>query len=161
MRNLIPWRKQKNEVKSSIEDHINHFHREMNTLFDRFFEKRSNDFPVNLVDEGNWQPKVDISEGKKDIIIKAEIPGIEPKDLDISLNGRVLVIKGEKKNEKESKEKNYHRIERSYGYFNRTLELPTDVIESEVNASYKNGILNIELKKTKESETKTIKVKAE
>jgi HSP20 family protein len=110
--------------------------------------------------EDSWFPTIDISEGKKDITVKAEIPGVEANDIDISLNGKLLTIKGEKKQEKEEKEENYHRMERSYGYFNRTIELPSEVDPEKVDASYKKGVLKIELKKTKESETKKIEIKS-
>ncbi|MBF0119093.1 MAG: Hsp20/alpha crystallin family protein [Desulfobacterales bacterium] len=164
MKNLIPWLKRKNEVKNYKENSIANFHKEINSLFDRFFETGSllsRDFSGNIFGEGYWMPKIDVSEGKKDITVKAEIPGIDAKDLDISIDGRRLTIKGEKKHEQETKKENYHHLESSYGYFNRTIELPADVIESEINASYKNGILKIEMKKTKETESKTIKVKTE
>jgi HSP20 family protein len=72
----------------------------------------------------------------------------------------LLTIKGEKKREKEEKDENYHCMERSYGYFNRTIELPADVDPEKVDASYKKGVLKIELKKTKESEIKKIEIKS-
>ena len=86
---------------------------------------------------------------------------MDAKDIDVSLSGRHLTIKGEKKKEKEEKDKNFHRIERSYGSFHRTIELPTEVDESSVKASYKKGVLKIELAKIKGAESKTITVKSE
>jgi HSP20 family protein len=125
-------------------------------MYDRFFEP---DFlPSTLFGKGKWGPKLDISEGRKDIIVKAEIPGIEAKDLDISIDGRRLNIRGEKKQEQTEEEETYYRIERSYGYFNRTIELPAEADPDKVEASYKKGILKIKLRKTKSSESKRINV---
>ena len=129
----------------------------MESMYDRFFEP---DFMPStyLFGKGKWGPKLDISEGRKDIIVKAEIPGIEAKDLDISIDGRRLNIRGEKKQEQTEEEETYYRIERSYGYFNRTIELPAEADPDKVDASYKKGILKIKLRKTKSSETKRINV---
>jgi HSP20 family protein len=125
-------------------------------MYDRFFEP---DFlPFTLFGKAKWGPKLDISEGRKNIIVKAEIPGIEAKDLDITIDGRRLNIRGEKKQEQTEEEETYYRIERSYGYFNRTIELPAEADPDKVDASYKNGILKIKLRKTKSSETKIINV---
>ena len=136
-----------------------HRRRDFDDFVNRFFDR---DFwaPSDLFREDRLLPSVDISEGKKDITVKAEIPGVEANDIDISLNGKLLTIKGEKKQEKEEKDENYHRMERSYGYFNRTIELPAEVDPEKVDASYKKGVLKIELKKTRESETKKIEIKS-
>jgi HSP20 family protein len=115
--------------------------------------------PAGLRQEEALFPVLDISEGKKEITVKAEIPGVEAGDLDVSLDERTLIIKGKKKQEKEDKDENYHRMERSYGYFRRTVQLPADVDPSKVEASYKKGVLKVVLKKTKESEAKKIEVR--
>ena len=151
MLNLVPWKKPR-------ENHIDLFRNEMDSLFDRFWGEDLFPATETLFDTG-WLPRVDVSEGKKDITVKAEVPGMDPKDIDISLEDRWLRIKGEKKKETEEKDENFHRLERSYGFFNRTIELPAEVDASEVDASYKKGILKIKLKKAKESETKKITVK--
>ena len=144
MARLIPWR----ESAKSLEA----FRREMDRLFDKFFEM----MPFS---EQEFIPSVDISETDTEIIVQAEIPGIDPKDLDISLNGRLLTIKGEKKSEHEEKKENYHKIERKYGSFSRTLELPADVDPDKVEAKYKDGVLKIALSKTESG--KKIQVSAE
>jgi HSP20 family protein len=129
-------------------------------VYDRFFEP---DFmpPASVFGKGKWGPKLDVSEGRKDIIVKAEVPGIEAKDLDISIDGRLLNIRGEKKQEQTEEDETYYRVERSYGYFNRTIELPAEVDPNKVDAGYKKGILKIKLRKTKSPETKRIKVKTD
>ena len=150
MFDILPWKRNKN-------NQANELRRQFDTMYDRFFEP---DFmpATSVFGKGKWGPNLDISEGRKDITVKAEIPGIEAKDFDISINGRRLNIRGEKKQEETEEEETYYRVERSYGYFNQTIELPSEVDPNKVDASYKKGILKIKLRKTKSSETKRIKV---
>ena len=89
---------------------------------------------------------------------KAEVPGLETKDFDISLDGRILTIKGQKKEERKKNEETYYRVERSYGYFNRTIQLPAEVNPDKVDATYQRGILKIKLQKAKDSGTRRIKI---
>jgi HSP20 family protein len=132
--------------------------REMDRLWDSFFEKR----PRRKAEEvGEWLPSLDVSETKNDLVVKAELPGLEPKDIDISLSEGVLTIKGEKKQEKEEKEENYHLIERSFGTFARMVRLPKEVKRDKISASFKNGVLRITLPKSEEAKTKEIKIKVE
>jgi len=150
MFDILPWKRNKN-------NQANELRRQFDTMYDRFFEP---DFmpATSVFGKGKWGPNLDISEGRKDITVKAEIPGIEAKDFDISINGRRLNIRGEKKQEETEEEETYYRVERSHGYFNRTIELPSEVDPNKVDASYKKGILKIKLRKTNSSETKRIKV---
>ena len=132
--------------------------REMDRLWDSFLEGR----PVRRSEDGReWSPSVDISETKNDLVIKAELPGLDPKDIDISMNNGYLTIKGEKKHEKEEKDENYHLIERSYGAFTRSVQLPREVQSDKITASFKNGILRITLPKSEEAKKKEIKIKVE
>src|SRR5574337_1836144 len=112
------------------------FKDEMNKLFDSFSQR-------GVTARTGWAPPLDISETDENIIVKAEIPGIEPKDIDISVSGDTLTIKGEKKTEKEEKRKNYHFMERTYGNFSRSVVLPMSVKFEQVKAEYKKGILEI------------------
>jgi HSP20 family protein len=128
---------------------------EMDRLFDRFFEPRLDEFPVL---EG-WAPKLDLSETKDALVVKAETAGVEPKDIQISLQEQLLTIKGEKRQEKEEKDERYHRIERSYGTFARTIRLPVPVDAERVNATFKNGLLTITLPKTPAAKGTTIPIK--
>ncbi len=106
-------------------------------------------------------PVVDLYEEKDDIVVKAELPGIEKDKIEVNLADHTLTIKGEKKKEEEIKEENYYRSERSYGSFMRTLELPKDVHADKVKATFKNGILEVRLPKTEEAKTKEVKVKVD
>ena len=106
-------------------------------------------------------PIVDLFEEKDDIVVKAELPGIEKDKIEVNLTDHTLTIKGEKKKEEEVKEENYYRAERSYGSFLRTLDLPADVHADKIKASFKNGILEVRMPKTEAAKAKEIKVKVE
>jgi HSP20 family protein len=110
---------------------------------------------------GDFTPTVDFSETKDAFVVKVEIPGIEPQDISVSLENQMLTIKGEKKHEKEEKEAQYYRMERSYGAFARTVRLPAAVDGSKVTAGFKNGLLTVDLPKAPEAKGSTIPVKAE
>ncbi|MFQ6003024.1 MAG: Hsp20/alpha crystallin family protein [Candidatus Zixiibacteriota bacterium] len=131
---------------------------EMNRLFDDFFGR-----PVTRPTwtEEVWSPYVDVSETKDNVIVNAEIPGMSKDDVKVSVQDNVLTLSGEKKQEKEEKDANYHRIERSYGSFSRSFTLPTSVQPDKVKATYKNGILKITLPKTEEVKPKEIPISIE
>lgn len=95
----------------------------------------------------SWYPALDVVEEKDHVIIKADLPGLKKEDINISVEGSLVTIKGERKIEKEEKGKNYHRVERSYGIFERSLDLGTAVDESNIKAIYKEGVLEISLPK--------------
>lgn len=108
-----------------------------------------------------WVPCLDVSETKNNIVVKAEVPGMDAKDIDISLVGNALTIKGEKKQEREEKDENYHRIERSYGAFSRSVRLSQDVQSDKIKANFENGVLKITLPKSEEAKAKEIKIRVE
>jgi HSP20 family protein len=139
------------------------------TLFikkmNRFFKDFSKGFALEPFGKRTavFEPKVNISENEKEIVVSAELPGIDNKDIDVSLSKNELTIQGEKKEEKEEEKKSYYRMERSYGSFKRTLPLPCEVKDDKVEAQFKNGVLIITLPKEAEAikETKKINVKSE
>ncbi len=104
---------------------------------------------------------MDVSETKDNLIAKLEVPGIDAKDIQISLQENLLTIKGEKRQEQEEKEEHYHRVERTYGMFARSVRLPVTVDGSKVVATFKNGLLTVTLPKTPMSKGTTIPIKAE
>ena len=106
----------------------------------------------------NWEPALDVSETDDDVIVKAEVPGIDPKDLDIRVTGDVLTIKGEKHEEKEEKTKEVHRVERSYGAFTRSIDLPEAVDAEKIKAECRGGVLTITLPKKPEAKSHRIKI---
>jgi len=132
--------------------------KEMDRFWDSFLEgtlrKRDEDGT-------EWFPSLDVSETKNDFVVKAELPGIDPKDIDISLTDGMLTIRGEKRQEREEKEENYHLIERNYGTFSRSVSLSRDVKPDKINASYKDGVLRVVLPKSEEAKKKEIKIKVE
>ncbi|OGL05318.1 MAG: molecular chaperone [Candidatus Rokubacteria bacterium RIFCSPLOWO2_02_FULL_68_19] len=132
--------------------------KEIDRLFERFWEPRWDEFPALA---GEWTPSLDLSETKDALVVKAEIPGIEPKEIEVSLQDQVLTIKGEKRQEKEEKDEHYFRMERSYGGFVRSIRLPVPVDGSKVSATFKNGLLTVKLPKTPAAKGTTIPVKAE
>jgi HSP20 family protein len=107
----------------------------------------------------SFVPAVDIYEDDKKVVLKLEVPGIDEKDLDVSIENSTLTVKGERKLEKEEKEENFHRIERRYGSFFRAFTLPRTVDTENVNASYNAGILRLELLKKPEAQPKQIQIK--
>lgn len=130
---------------------------EMDRLFERFFETR----PDEWFGLGEWAPSLDLSETKEALVAKVEVPGMDSKDIQISLQENLLTIKGEKRQEKEEKDERHHRVERSYGAFTRAVRLPVAVDAGKVNAAYKNGVLTITLPKTPAAKGTVIPVKAE
>lgn len=129
--------------------------KEMDRLFERAWDS---DFDLPTL--GEWTPVLDLSEADDAISVRMEIPGIEPKDIHVTLKDQVLTIRGEKKREVERKDERFYRLERNYGSFVRTLTLPTSVREDKVNATFKNGVLTIQLMKVPEQAGTTIPVKA-
>ena len=139
--------------------------RDMDRMMEEFFGRRMRPWwPERWFRSEGMEPTspaVDFYEEKDDIVVKAELPGIDKNNGEVNLTDHTLTIKGEKKKEEEVKEKNYYRSERSYGSFVRTLELPTDVHADRVKATFKDGVLEVRLPKTEEAKKKEIKVKVD
>jgi HSP20 family protein len=117
------------------------FRKELDRLFDRMWDGD------DAATVGSWAPKMDVSETKEAFLVKAEIPGMEPKDIQLTMENGVLQLRGEKRQEEEKKDERYYRVERSYGSFVRTMRLPAQVDADKVNATFKNGLLTIHLPK--------------
>jgi HSP20 family protein len=135
--------------------------REMEDIFDRY--GRGLSWPRRGSQEtmatGDWAPRVDISETAKEFNIKVEIPEVKKDDVKVTVENGVLTIRGERKQEKEEKDEKFHRIERSYGSFTRSFTLPDNVNESRIDASFKDGMLYLQVPKTEEAKPKAIEVK--
>lgn len=153
IKDFVPW--------SRENDPLNLFRKEMTRVFEDFSKGFALE-PFGRRTEAAFEPKVNVCEGEKEIVVSAELPGMDDKDIDVSLSKNELTIKGEKKEEKEEKKENYYRMERSYGSFKRTLPLPCEVEDDKVEAQFKNGVLNITLPKAAEAikETKKIDIKS-
>jgi HSP20 family protein len=135
----------------------------MNRLFHETFPtyQRGTSEEQDALAAGDFLPPVDIYEDDNAISLKADIPGIDPNNLDIRVEGNRLFIKGERNIEKETKRENFYRVERAYGTFSRTFTLPQNVAADKIEANYKNGVLDLKLPKREESKAKQIKVQAE
>ncbi|MGA7339244.1 MAG: Hsp20/alpha crystallin family protein [Terracidiphilus sp.] len=125
----------------------------MNSLFRDF---NGGEGPLTTA---SFVPAVDIYEDDKKVLLKLEVPGIEEKDLDVSVENNTLTVKGERKFDSEEKEENFHRIERRYGSFFRAFTLPTTVDTEHIDAKYNAGVLKLELQKKPEAQPKQIKIK--
>src|SRR5215467_10772515 len=127
----------------------------MNRLFDDAGRGWRSDEPAATT---SWSPSVDIFETEGEIVVKSELPGMDRKDITLHLENNVLTLRGERKFEKETKEENYHRIERSYGNFSRSFSIPATVEEEKIRADYKDGVLKIVLPKKEQAKAKQIKI---
>jgi len=126
---------------------------------DRLFEDFSRGFPT-FTGNGGLMPSMDVTETDKEIEITAELPGLEEKDVQINVADNLLTIKGEKKAEKEQKDKNYRLVERSYGSFERTLELPEGVNADVIKANISKGVLKVTVPKPAPAQAKKVEVKS-
>ncbi len=108
-----------------------------------------------------WAPPIDVVESKDKVIVNAELPGMKPDEVELSVDEGVLTVKGERKFSEEVKEENLHRIERAYGYFERRIALPKTIDAERITATYTDGVLRIELPKVEESKPKQIPIKVE
>ena len=131
----------------------------MRREMDRLWESLTREHYASTFDY-KWLPSLDLSDRGDSLVAELEVPGIDPKEIDISVTGDVLMVSGEKKREREEKEHTYHLVERSYGKFSRSVRLPVHVDPDRVEASYKDGILTIRLEKAEQAKTKRIEVTA-
>lgn len=126
---------------------------QVNRLFESKFQGRGDDSALTT-----WAPAVDIYETENELVLRADLPGINEKDLDVRVENNMLTVRGERKFEQQVKEDNYLRIERTYGSFSRSFGLPNSVNTEAIKAEYKNGVLTVELPKRAESKPKQVKV---
>ena len=162
-RDLLPARRTGGQTPAHRREDFPFFalQRGMNRLFDEFFSDFDADWPMTWGGDGHELPRVDVSETDKEVRVEAELPGVEEKDIDVSVHDGYATIRGERKFEKEEKEKNYHRVERSHGTFQRSVALPVEVDDSKAEAVFKKGVLEIKLPKTNPSAgSKKIEVKS-
>lgn len=161
LKNLVPSGSKDVPVRREEYDPLSLLHREMNKLFDSF----SHGFGMEPFEPrlGIFNPSINVIDEDKEMRVTAELPGMDEKDIDVSLSQDALTIKGEKNQEKEDKGKNYYRMERSYGSFSRSIPLPVEIDSNKAKAQFKKGILTVTLPKTAKSlkEKKKIQIKSE
>lgn len=154
---IIPrTRKEERSLAQRGGDPFNYLRHQINRVFDDFWGE-----PWLAPRRGTmigFEPQVDITETDKEVKVCAELPGVEPKDIDVSVEENTLTIKGEKKYEREENEKGQYRMERSYGSFERSVLLPAEVDDSKAKAEFKNGVLRLTLPKRPGAETRRKKI---
>jgi len=150
---LQPWRGR--EGGSSVGG-LQH---EVNRLFDEFW-RGWNGGQTNDLTAGNWTPSLDVAETQDAIVVTLDLPGIDPKEIDITVTNNILTVKGEKKSEVETggQDKNYHRVERFFGSFSRSVVLPSNVDVDKIEADAKHGVLTITLPKHEQAKPRQIKI---
>ncbi len=129
---------------------------QMNRLFGDVFERAGEESSLTA-----WAPSVDIYETEHELVVKADLPEVDPKDLDIRVENNILTIRGERKFEKKVSEENYLRVERAYGSFARSFTLANTVNSDAIKADYQNGVLTLSIPKREEAKPKQIKVNVE
>jgi HSP20 family protein len=127
---------------------------EINRMFDSFFGPQ----PAATTGERYWAPMVDVWETKDDVVLSFEIPGVDEKDVHVSITGDLLTVRGERRFEQDVKQETYHRLERVYGKFERAIQLPMPVQADKVRATYRDGVLQVKLPKAEEVKPREIKI---
>jgi HSP20 family protein len=146
MPELIIWRKQQ----------LNRLRRDMDRMIERMLGEFSPTQTAGLIKRG---PSIDLVETDQTLVLRAEIPGVDPKNLEIDITDNVLTIDGEIKQENIREDENYHRVERNYGSFSRSIQLPCRIVLEDVKATYRKGVLKIVMPKCRPEEARRIKVK--
>ena len=161
VRDLMLWPDRRREMGRFGEDPFRSFHREVDRLFEDFFgvpeaTEKGGGRRLGLV------PDVDVAETETGFEVKADLPGVEEKDLQVTVTNGLLTLKGEKRTESEEKDKSYYRAERAYGAFQRSIPLPNDVDQEKIKARFKNGVLTVSLPRSPEAKAaaRKIEVKA-
>ena len=133
--------------------------RDLSRVSDEFNRALEDRLSLRGGESMGWTPACDIFEDTDEVVIRAALAGVDPKNVDIRFENGTLTLRGERKMEKEDKKDNYHRVEMSYGAFTRTFSLPTTVDPEKIHAEARNGVLNIHLPKRAEAKPKAIQVK--
>lgn len=162
LREIVPWRwgglrrwEPEEGPFGTIRRQMETLHREMDRLFDEMTTETARPSITPMAWGREFaMPNIDETEDDKAFYVSIELPGMDEKDVDITLSGRLLTIRGEKKEDEKEEGKDYYRRERRFGSFRRTLELPGEVDESKIEASFKKGVLWVTLPRTKEAQAK-------
>jgi HSP20 family protein len=154
----VPWKPKDHEGDAGPLAPLSTLRAEMERLFDSFMRDPRSVLEWPFGQRG-WEPTVDVAENDQEVTVRAEVPGIKPEELTVTVSGNQLVLAGEKKEESEDKGKGYHRVESRYGSFRRSIPLPEVVDQSQVEAEYANGVLTIHLKKSPAAAPKKVEVK--
>jgi HSP20 family protein len=157
--NLVPWKNKSGETPQGRPSPLMDVRSEMNRLFDTFLREPLDSLSESVASWGRWTPTLDVSETDTAIVVRAEVPGVDPNDIDITVTGDRLTIAGEKKEATEKKDRDTFHRESRYGSFSRTLPLPAGIDPQQVVAEHANGVLTVTLQKTPTATAKKITVK--
>lgn len=155
---LIPWRKKHEQADLLPARAMSTLRSEFDQLFDRFFGEFEGAFPEMTGGGGAWLPAFELSEAGDDILVKAELPGVDPKDVEVTVSGNILTIAGEKRDEVEQREGVTYRCERRFGRFQRSIELPAAVDADKVRAENANGVLTVRLPRSETHRPRRVKI---
>ncbi|MHB8908517.1 MAG: Hsp20/alpha crystallin family protein [Syntrophales bacterium] len=163
IKNLLPtaWRRSESPLRRAEDNPFFALHREVNRMFDDFFQGFDPSPSIGQRNWGTFSPSVDVREDEKKVTVKAELPGMDEKDIEVSLSDGVLTISGEKKDEREEEKKGYWQRETSYGAFRRVIPLPEGLSREKADARFKNGVLTVTLARLEEAKGQRIAIKAE
>ena len=158
LKSIVPWNKEKRSLARWPEDSdpFTQLQRRMNSLFDDFFSRSSLDLWGGKT--GAFQPRIDVSETDKEVRITAELPGLDAKDVEVTMASNMLTIKGEKKVEKEEEDGDYYYSERNYGRFERTIALPQGIDTDNAEAKFKKAVLKVTIPKKPEAQSSRRKI---
>jgi HSP20 family protein len=165
--NLIPWNWGKKNLpvrkeNGSQSEQTPYFslQQDMNLAFDNFFRIFENGMmtPFSDLSDSTFQPRVEVKESSADVRVSVELPGIDEKDLDVSISNNYLTVKGEKREEKEDNSSGYYRMERTYGSFHRSIPFPCEIDKDRAEATFKRGVLTVILPKTVNSQQQVKKI---
>jgi len=145
---LIPWKNKRSNGHSGEFAPLTELRTEMDRLFDSFVRDPWGSLSEGFGVQRAWGPTIDIAEVDQEVVVRAEVPGIDPKDLEITVSGNRLTLAGEKKEHSEKQENDYYHTESRFGLFRRTLELPAGVDPEQVSAEHSHGVVTIRLKKS-------------
>lgn len=156
---LIPWKNKPSEGDEPAISRLAALRGEMDRLFDTFVREPFGAIDWPLIGQAKWSPAIDVAESDEEVTIHAEVPGIEPQDLDVTISANELVLSGEKKESTETSGKDSYQTEIRFGSFRRTVQLPQGIDTENVDARYANGVLTLRLKKTRPVQAKRVEVK--
>src|SRR4051794_10048200 len=159
LNSIIPWKKQEPQLNQRKEsnDPFWQLQQQMNSVFDNFFGRPSSTLWDGF-NGASFAPQIDVSETEKEVRVTAELPGLEEKDVEVTLADQVLTVKGEKRAEQEEEKADYRHTERSYGYFSRSIALPPGVDPEQIKANFRNGLLKVVVPKKPEAQSSRRKI---
>lgn len=157
LKDMVPFGKRSSSPETQEQNPFAVLRREIDSIFDNFF--RGIDAGALESKTSGFVPRIDVNENEHEITVSAELPGMDEKDIDVSVSREALTIQGEKKEEREEKGTGYYRTERSFGSFSRSVPLPVEIDQDKVSAAFMKGVLTVTLPKKQGGTGKTNKIK--